>query len=117
MPISIMHGAPILPRGTSPPSSQEKIRAVPAAARTESARTPRAWARRNSPSRQEVAFLQASLGHRRRSVGSVIAPLLLLVLWMGVYPNSFLDPMAPSVDKLIGDYNAALKLARTAALP
>jgi hypothetical protein len=25
--------------------------------------------------------------------------------------------MAPAVDKLIGDYNAALKLARTAALP
>ena len=27
-----------------------------------------------------------------------------------------LDPMAPAVDKLIGDYQAALKLARTAAL-
>ena len=44
-------------------------------------------------------------------------PLVLIVLWMGIYPNSFLDPMAASVDKLIGDYNAALKLARTAALP
>jgi NADH-quinone oxidoreductase subunit M len=47
---------------------------------------------------------------------AVFAPLLLLVLWMGIYPNSFLDPMAPAVDKLIGDYNAALKLARTASL-
>ncbi len=43
-------------------------------------------------------------------------PLILLTIWMGVYPNSFLDPMAPAVDKLVGDYQAALKLARTAAL-
>jgi NADH-quinone oxidoreductase subunit M len=48
---------------------------------------------------------------------AVFLPLVLITLWMGIYPNSFLDPMAPSVDKLIGDYNAALKLARTAALP
>ncbi len=46
----------------------------------------------------------------------VFLPLVLITLWMGIYPNSFLDPMAASVDKLIGDYNAALKLARTAAL-
>jgi NADH-quinone oxidoreductase subunit M len=48
---------------------------------------------------------------------AVFLPLVLLTLWMGIYPNSFLDPMGPSIDKLIGDYNAALKLARTAALP
>jgi NADH-quinone oxidoreductase subunit M len=46
----------------------------------------------------------------------VFLPLLLLALWMGVYPSSFLDPMAPSVDKLVGDYQAAIKLARTASL-
>jgi len=46
----------------------------------------------------------------------VFLPLVLLALWMGVYPSSFLDPMAPSVDKLVGDYQAAIKLARTAAL-
>jgi NADH-quinone oxidoreductase subunit M len=46
----------------------------------------------------------------------VFLPLVLISLWMGIYPNSFLDPMAPAVDKLIGDYQAALKLARTAAL-
>ena len=34
----------------------------------------------------------------------------------GHLSHSFLDPMAPAVDKLIGDYNAALKLARTASL-
>ncbi len=47
---------------------------------------------------------------------AVFLPLVLLTLWMGIYPNSFLDPMAPAVDKLVGDYQAALKLARTAAL-
>ncbi|WP_428682221.1 NADH-quinone oxidoreductase subunit M [Reyranella sp.] len=47
---------------------------------------------------------------------AIFLPLVLLTIWMGVYPNSFLDPMAPAVDKLIGDYQAALKLARTAAL-
>jgi len=47
---------------------------------------------------------------------AIFLPLVLLTIWMGVYPNSFLDPMAPAVDKLIGDYQAPLKLARTAAL-
>ena len=47
---------------------------------------------------------------------AIFLPLVFLTLWMGIYPNSFLDPMAPAVDKLIGDYQAALKLARTAAL-
>ena len=46
----------------------------------------------------------------------VFLPLALLTLWMGVYPSSFLDPMAPSIDKLVGDYQTAIKLARTAAL-
>jgi NADH-quinone oxidoreductase subunit M len=47
---------------------------------------------------------------------AVFVPLALLTLWMGVYPSSFLDPMAPSIDKLVGDYQAAIKLARTASL-
>ena len=50
------------------------------------------------------------------ALGAIFLPLILLTIWMGVYPNSFLDPMAPAVDKLVGDYQAALKLARTAAL-
>jgi len=59
--------------------------------------------------------LKAILDMNRREI-AVFLPLVLITLWMGIYPNSFLDPMAPAVDKLIGDYNAALKLARTAAL-
>jgi len=59
--------------------------------------------------------LKAIMDMNSREV-AVFLPLVLIVVWMGIYPNSFLDPMAPAVDKLIGDYNAALKLARTAAL-
>jgi len=47
---------------------------------------------------------------------AVFLPLVLITLWMGVYPSAFLDPMAPAVDKLIGDYSAAIKLAHTASL-
>jgi NADH-quinone oxidoreductase subunit M len=61
------------------------------------------------------ASLKAILDMNRREV-AVFLPLVLITLWMGIYPNSFLDPMAPAVDKLIGDYNAAIKLAHTASL-
>ncbi len=59
--------------------------------------------------------LKAILDMNTREV-VIFLPLVLLTLWMGIYPNSFLDPMAASVDKLVGDYQAAIKLARTAAL-
>ena len=38
---------------------------------------------------------------------AVFAPLVLLVVWMGVYPNSFLEPMHASVDKLMGQVDVA----------
>jgi NADH-quinone oxidoreductase subunit M len=59
--------------------------------------------------------LKSILDMNRREV-VVFLPLVLLTLWMGIYPNSFLDPMAASVDKLVGDYQAAIKLARTASV-
>ena len=59
--------------------------------------------------------LKAILDMNRREV-VVFLPLVLLTLWMGIYPNSFLDPMAATVDKLVGDYQAAIKLARIASL-
>jgi NADH-quinone oxidoreductase subunit M len=37
----------------------------------------------------------------------VFAPLLLLVLWMGFYPNSFLQPIRASADHLVQRVNAA----------
>jgi NADH-quinone oxidoreductase subunit M len=59
--------------------------------------------------------LKAILDMNRREV-VVFLPLVLLALWMGIYPGSFLDPMAPTIDKLVGDYQAAIKLAHTASL-
>ncbi|MBM3647497.1 MAG: NADH-quinone oxidoreductase subunit M [Alphaproteobacteria bacterium] len=59
--------------------------------------------------------LKGILDMNRREI-AVFLPLVLLSLWMGIYPSSFLDPMAASVDKLVADYQAAIKLARTAAL-
>jgi NADH-quinone oxidoreductase subunit M len=43
---------------------------------------------------------------------AVFAPLLLLVLWMGFYPNSFLRPIRASVDHLVTQVNAATGAAR-----
>jgi NADH-quinone oxidoreductase subunit M len=39
---------------------------------------------------------------------AVFAPLIILVFWMGIYPASFLDMMAVSVDNLIANYKVAL---------
>jgi NADH-quinone oxidoreductase subunit M len=39
---------------------------------------------------------------------AVFAPLIVLVFWMGIYPASFLDMMAVSVDNLIANYKVAL---------
>jgi len=39
---------------------------------------------------------------------AIFAPLVILVFWMGIYPASFLDMMAVSVDNLIANYNLAL---------
>ncbi|HIJ63465.1 MAG TPA: NADH-quinone oxidoreductase subunit M [Rhodospirillaceae bacterium] len=38
---------------------------------------------------------------------TVFAPLIVVVLWMGIYPSTFLGPMHASVGKLINDYQLA----------
>ncbi|MBI3440430.1 MAG: NADH-quinone oxidoreductase subunit M [Proteobacteria bacterium] len=38
---------------------------------------------------------------------AIFAPLLALVFWMGIYPSSFLNPMAPALEKVIARYNDA----------
>jgi NADH-quinone oxidoreductase subunit M len=47
---------------------------------------------------------------------AVFAPLVLVTIWMGIYPASFLDVMDASVGKLIADYQAALKAAKATAM-
>ena len=39
---------------------------------------------------------------------AVFAPLVIMVFWMGIYPASFLDMMAVSVENLIANYKVAL---------
>jgi NADH-quinone oxidoreductase subunit M len=50
---------------------------------------------------------------------AIFAPLVFLVLWMGFYPNSFLHPIAASVDHLVRQVNIATGAAgfHSAALP
>jgi NADH-quinone oxidoreductase subunit M len=38
----------------------------------------------------------------------VFAPLVVLVIWMGVYPNSFLEVIEPSVRALLTDFKTAI---------
>ncbi len=40
---------------------------------------------------------------------TVFAPLIAMVIWMGVYPTSFLKPMAPSVERLLSDVQMDLR--------
>ncbi len=49
----------------------------------------------------------------------VFAPLLVLVLWMGIYPSSFLRPIQASVDHIVAQATAATDAAglRRASLP
>jgi NADH-quinone oxidoreductase subunit M len=46
----------------------------------------------------------------------VFAPLLILVLWMGIYPNSFLAPIRTSVDHLVKQVSTATAGAQRASL-
>jgi NADH-quinone oxidoreductase subunit M len=49
----------------------------------------------------------------------IFAPLLLVVLWMGIYPSSFLRPIQVSVDHLVDQVATATAAAglRRASLP
>ena len=47
---------------------------------------------------------------------AIFAPLILLTLWMGVYPQSFLSFFEASVTALIARHEAALSTARLAGL-
>jgi NADH-quinone oxidoreductase subunit M len=41
----------------------------------------------------------------------IFAPMVLVVLWMGIYPQSFLAPMAPAVDKLLSQFHSDIHAA------
>ena len=47
----------------------------------------------------------------------VFAPLIVIVIWMGIYPSSFLDVMHASVENLVNNYRSALCTAKVIACP
>lgn len=47
---------------------------------------------------------------------AIFLPLILVVLWMGIYPSSFLEPMHASVINLVENYNSALADAAAGAV-
>ena len=55
----------------------------------------------------EKADLMTILDLSPREI-AVFAPLVLLVLWMGIYPKSFLEFMSPTVEQLIAHHQTAL---------
>ncbi len=48
---------------------------------------------------------------------AVFAPLIVLVLWMGIYPASFLTPMSASVANLVEQYESAVSAHAIPAAP
>ena len=42
---------------------------------------------------------------------ALLVPLVVLVLWLGVFPGVVMDKVSPSVDKLVTEYNAKLSTA------
>jgi NADH-quinone oxidoreductase subunit M len=63
----------------------------------------------------ERADLMTILDLSPREV-AVFAPLVLLVLWMGIYPKSFLEFMSPTVERIVAHNQAALGGAQATSL-
>jgi NADH-quinone oxidoreductase subunit M len=47
----------------------------------------------------------------------IFAPLIALVLWMGIYPSSFINPMAPALEKVITRYHEANQITAAKVHP
>ena len=45
----------------------------------------------------------------------MFAPLIFLTIFMGVYPDPFLEVMHASVDNLIGQYEQGMRAAQAAS--
>ena len=45
---------------------------------------------------------------------AILAPIIVVVMWMGVYPAPILDVMSVSVNNLLDKYNAALAVKQAA---
>ena len=54
--------------------------------------------------------IKAFLDLNMREV-AIFVPLIAIMLWMGIYPSSFIDVMAASVSNTLENYHAALAAA------
>ena len=54
--------------------------------------------------------LKSILDLDRREI-AIFVPLVMVVIWMGVYPSSFLDLIHLSAQNLVDNYQAAIKAA------
>ncbi|MDE1151211.1 MAG: NADH-quinone oxidoreductase subunit M [Micavibrio sp.] len=46
--------------------------------------------------------------------GFIFAPMVVLVMWMGIYPSSFLEPMGPSIEKVMTRFQSVGLVAENA---
>jgi NADH-quinone oxidoreductase subunit M len=60
------------------------------------------------------ADVKAMLDLDRREL-AIFVPVILVVMWMGIYPLPFLDVMAVSVNDLLGKYQAVVGATADAA--
>ena len=51
----------------------------------------------------------AAMSDLNRTEYICLVPLVLMVIWLGVYPNYVMDKVSPSIQKLIGQYEMGLK--------
>ena len=47
---------------------------------------------------------------------AIFAPMIVLVLWMGIYPSSFLKPMQPAISNLLQHVEAMRQVIPAAKL-
>ena len=47
---------------------------------------------------------------------AIFVPLILIVLWMGIYPASFTNITGPAIDQLVTNYQAAVGVTEPASI-
>ena len=39
----------------------------------------------------------------------ILVPIIIIIFWIGIYPNSFLDPMHGPIEKILNNYHLVNK--------
>ena len=70
----------------------------------------------NHEMRTALAETWSAFRHDDALEVAIFVPMIAVVLWMGLYPSSFIDVIATSVDKLVTNYQAAVGPTKAAML-